>query len=378
MKSQTPVVLPIKPFPLMNKSPYTILLLAVLIVILPASNGQLELIHADRSIGKILDGKRIRILTGNVLARQDTLTMACDQAVFYEEQDQIDFIGKVRLNDGHRVLRARKIRYFTETRLAECTGNVRISGKTDSLYAEKFIYHFREKIAEGYNNVFVWDKLNRTRLWGDYGNHNSAQKYTLIRKNARFEHRETEKGDTLIITSSVMEYFGLEPRRAIAIQNVNIWQGELRAQCDSAVYSISEEQVHLRISPVAWQNQSEMKGAMIDLLMDSLEVTDILIEEAAELKSLGDSVNMKYNYLRGKRIQVELANRKPMRITARDNATSIYILNDEGVNQGTNSASSDSIVIFFTEGEMDSISIIGGSEGIFYPADYQGEIKGEY
>ncbi len=362
----------------MNNTPLLVLTLLVLICGQPVAGGQLELIHADRSIGKIVDGEKVRILTGNVRARQDTLTMICEQAVFYEEKDQIDFIGKVRIDDGHRILRAQKIRYFTDVRKAECTGNVRISGKSDSLYADKFIYSFRNKIAEGRNNVFVWDIENRTKLWGDYGIHDAQKKYTLIKKNARFEHRQSDDGDTLIITAGVMEYYGLEPRRAVAVRDVRLKQGELKANCDSAVYLITEEKVHMRIGPIAWQGASEMKGAVMDLKLDSLVVSDIFIREEAQLKSLGDTVNNKYNYLRGKSIQVELKDRKPVRITARHNASSIYVLQSEEKNEGTNSASSDSIIVYFTEGAMDSISIIGGSEGVFYPPDYQGEIKGEY
>ena len=353
----------------MNRILFIIPLWLLYTGLLSASQGQLELIHADRSLGKIVDGKKVRILTGDVVARQDTLNMNCEQAVFYEDENRIDFIGKVRIDDGHHVLQARKIRYYTDIRKADCSGNVRISGRTDSLYAERFVYRFRDRIAEGQNNVFVWDKLNRTRLWGDYGIHNASRKYTLIRKNARFEHQETDQSDTMIINSGKMEYFGQEPRMAIAIRDVRIHQGELRADCDSAVYRMSEDLVHLRINPIAWQGESEMKGALIDLKMDSLQVKDIFIRDEAHLKSLGDSARNKYNYLRGKSIEVELENR---------NASSIYILNEQGRSQGTNSASSDSIIIYFAGGEMDSIAIIGGTEGIMYPADYQGEIKGEY
>jgi lipopolysaccharide export system protein LptA len=362
----------------MNNILSTIPLLLLFAGVLSASEGQFELIHADRSLGKVVDGKKIRILTGDVVARQDTLNMNCEQAVFYEDENRIDFIGKVRIEDGHHVLWARKIRYYTDTRKADCIGNVRISGKTDSLYAEKFIYRFRDRIAEGQNNVFVWDKLNRTRLWGDYGIHNSLRKYTLIKKNARFEHQETDQSDTMIINSGKMEYFGREPRLAVAVRDVKIRQGELKANCDSAVYRMSEDLIHLRVNPIAWEGESEMQGALIDLKMDSLKVKDIFIQDEAHLKSLGDSARIKYNYLRGKSIEVELENRKPVRITARHNASSIYILNEQGRNQGTNSASSDSIIIYFTKGEMDSIAIIGGTEGIMYPANYQGEIKGEY
>ena len=68
----------------------------------------------------------------------------------------------------------------------------------------------------------------------------------------------------------------------------------------------------------------------------------------------------------------------PEKVIARRNAISVYQIEEEKINQGTNSASSDSIIVYFKTGELDSISIIGGTEGIYYPAEWKGEIKSEY
>ena len=73
-----------------------------------------------------------------------------------------------------------------------------------------------------------------------------------------------------------------------------------------------------------------------------------------------------------------MADGRPDRVIARRNAISVYQIEEDKIKQGTNSASSDSIIVYFKEGEADSISIIGGTEGIFYPADWKGEIKSEY
>ena len=57
---------------------------------------------------------------------------------------------------------------------------------------------------------------------------------------------------------------------------------------------------------------------------------------------------------------------------------SVYQIEENNINQGTNSASSDSIIAYFSMGEVDSISIVGGSEGTYYPAEWKGDIKSEY
>jgi lipopolysaccharide export system protein LptA len=343
-----------------------------------ASDTLLHLVHADKSFGKIINGERVHISSGNVEAYQDTLKMFCDELIFYEGKERADFIGNVMLYDGHRRIWADNIIYYTDKRTAHCKGHVQISGVNDSLYADEFIYMFREGNATGNSSLFLWDKENNARVWGDYGNYIAAERYSLIKGNARFEHYDTDASDTLIITSKEMEYYGDEPKRAIALDSVRIFRGDIKALCDSATYLVTDEKVSLRINPLAWQQENEMSGSEINLALDSLEINEIFIHEKAHMKSLVDTLEEKYNHIRGKSIQVSLMERRPYRIIARNNATSLYALKDDSLNQGTNFSSSDSIIIFFKQGEVDSISILGGIEGIFYPPDYKGEIKGEY
>jgi lipopolysaccharide export system protein LptA len=326
----------------------------------------------------MVNGEKVRYLVGNVSARQDTINIFCDLLVFYEERDIAEFIGNVLIDDSHHKLWADKIVYETESRTADCTGHVRISGVNDSLYAEKFIYRFRGGDTWAEKNLFIWDKQNNARIRGDAGEYRANSQESHIRGNAYFEHHTPGQPDTMIITSKNMAYFGVAPKRAIAEDSVRIFKGGVSASCDSATYFTSDELVTLRINPVAWQGDNEMTGMEIDFTLDSLKIDEIYISEKAQIKSLADSIGNKYNLLKGKTIQVSMVDGAPDKVIARRNAISIYQIEENKVNQGTNSASSDSIIVYFKTGELDSISIIGGTEGTFYPAEYKGEINSEY
>jgi lipopolysaccharide export system protein LptA len=373
------VQLPLKLFQLMNKSKYLIVLTTFLFVsTFLASNGKFEIIHADKTIGKLINGEQVRILEGNIHAIQDTISMFCDRAVYYEVKNRSDFFGHVHIYDGHHKLWADTIIYYTELRIAHCLGNVRISGINDSLFSQKFIYRFKERNAQGEEDLFIWDKVKNARVWGDSGIYHSQEKQSYVYGNTRFEHNEKEKTDTLIITAKRMEYYGIEPRRALASDSVLIFKGNLTAKCDSAIYFVTDEKVSLKIEPVAWQQQNEMRGDVIDLVLDSLEIKEINITDKAHLISLADSLSEIYNHLRGKKIQVFLADGRPYFIVAKENASSIYMLKEKEKTQGFNVASSDSILIFFKQTEVDSIAFMGGAEGIFYPPDRKGELNLEY
>jgi hypothetical protein len=93
----------------------------------------------------------------------------------------------------------------------------------------------------------------------------------------------------------------------------------------------------------------------------------------AVARSIVDSVSEKTNILKGKEIELFIEHKKPQMIVSKINAISIYYLEEDGADQGTNFATSDTIFIYFKQGELDSIDIIGGSEGVFYPQNYKGE-----
>jgi lipopolysaccharide export system protein LptA len=343
-----------------------------------ASDGRLYLIHADKSFGKLLGGEKVRYLSGHVQAYQDTLQMFCDEAIFFEEQNRAEFYGNVLINDSHHRLWANKIIYYSDTRIAHCMENVRISGLKDSLYAEKFIYQFRSGDADAEKKLFLWDKENNARIWGDRGQYRGKQRESHINGHAVFHHNERDKQDTLIIKSNLMSYFGQEPKRAVAQEKVEIFKGGVRATCDSATYFVTQDLVTLRITPVAWQGESEMVGNEIDFTLDSLKLDQIFLYEKAQISTLADSIERKFNILRGKSIQISMEEGVPERVVARRNAISIFRVEENKIKQGTNSASSDSIIVYFNTGQVDSIEIVGGTEGIFYPADWEGEIKSEY
>lgn len=362
----------------MNKFIIYFLLLIFFISKSSANDGRLHLVHADKTSGKMTNDERIHLWQGSVHAYQDTVTMYCDSALFYENQDKADFIGNVIIDDGHYKLKANKIKYNTKSRIATCIGYVRISGKTDSLYADKFVYNFKNKSANAFGNVFVWDKDEGSKLWGDKGFYLNEKKESHITGNAKLLKPEKDSQDTLIITSKKMEYYGLVPKKAIANDSVRIFKNNLRAKCDSALYSITDEIVFLRVNPFAWQEDNKMSGTNIDLLLDSLKLREIVITGDSKVETLADSVTNQFNLLRGKSIHVKIENDEPTLVIARDNASSIYLVEEDQEKQGTNAASSDSITVFFKEGLLDSINIAGGTEGTFYPPDYKGEFNSEH
>ena len=349
-------------------------LIVYLIPEIASAQSGLELIHANKQVTQEIDGELVHQFEGDVHFRQDTLEMYCDDAILYEKKNKLEFKGKVSISDGHRRIRALKIDYLTKDKIAYCYNRVRIKTINDSMYTDYLKYNFKTDEADAKKNIYIYNADNEVQIWGQSGIYNPNEKLNRIWDNARFIKVDTTSGDTLDITAYQLDYFSGDDKRAVAIDSVTILQGALKAICDSAVYQTETELVSLFFSPFAWYENNRLSGKYMEAQFDSLKLKEIIVTEEAKAVSLVDSISKKENILTGNKIHFAIEKNKPKLVTATDNATSIYYLqNQDKKDQGCNYATSDTILVYFAEGKLDSIAIKGGSEGIYYPDEYKGK-----
>ncbi len=348
----------------------------LLIYLIPIYGGSgISLVHADITIGRIDSGQQMTIFTGNVHFRQDTLEIFCDSAVYYDKDKYADFDGHVLVLDGLRLLRADKIKYYPSEKTAYCYDNVQIVTAQDSIYAESLIYNFNTKNANAAINFYVYHSKENVKITADKGSYIDNKRLFWVQTNSCLIRTDSTSNDTLWIYSQKLAYFATDSAKAVASDSVTIIQKELTATADSAIYIVDEEIIWLRQEPIAWYDKNKLSGKILKVVMDSMEVQKIFSYEDAKAVELVDSTKNKYNKLDAKNIELQIMNNKPKRIIASGNAVSqYYLINEEG-DQGMNNASADTLLLFFTEGEMDSLMVIGGSEGVYYPENYRGEIQ---
>ncbi len=357
----------------MSLKPVPLLIFLFISTANTTSGDKLFIEHADRNLGREVKGEQLRILEGNVHIRQDTLNMYCDRAVFHEEMSKLQFTGNVLIDNGHRRLTAEKIDYYPDRSLADCFGKVSIRGESDSLFSDRFSYDFKMESATANGHLYITDFGNNVEIWGDSGSYNAIAQRAVVYSNARLLRVDSVSQDSFNVTAYRLTYYSDTLTRAVAVDSVVIIQGSLRASSDSAVYFPDDQVTYLHENPFVWYENNELEGEMIVAIFDSMKLRALEVTGDAEARSVIDSSDSKTNILQGKSIKFEIENKKPKRIIALENAVSIYYLQKDGVDEGNNFATSDTIFIYFKEGELDSIDIIGGSEGIFYPPNFKGE-----
>lgn len=347
------------------------LLFFAALVISAQSGSKIHIIHADLNLGRKVNNEQLRILKGAVHVLKDTINMYCDSAFYYEDRNKLELLGHVVVDNGIRKLYAQKIDYYPDEDLTECFNNVRVSGEKDSLFAQRLIYNLKTKEASAYKDVYLWSKQDNAIIMGEKGYFNNTDSYFRVTDNSHFIQIDTAGSDSFQVWAQKLEYFGDTLKYTVAVDSVKITKGDFRAHSDTAWYYSKSETSWLKGNPKVWVGKSELTGKRIRATFDSTKIKNINIYENAFAKTLNDSVNNEYNILKGKSIEFFLENEKPQLVIARQNASSTYYL-EEGSEKGINHSTSDSIYVYFKKGELDSIEIIGGAQGTYFPESYKG------
>ncbi len=352
-----------------------LLLFALYLILGAAPRGdRIEIIHADENQGRMVDGEQLRILSGNVHVRKDSLEMYCDRAVFYTQQDYVHLSGHVLIDQGTRRLKSAQLKYYPREDRAFAYGGVRLMSAEDTLRADQMTYDLARDTLLARYDVRYHNPLKGTRLFGETAFFDRNREYLHLYGNSRVIQKDEGSADTLRVWSEHLHYWKSPTRQLLARDSVRLEQGDFHARADSIRYDLDKEMAYLMGRPRVKTGENILNGNFMIAEMDSSAVRRVWVKNRATALSPRDSVSSDKNRLSGKEIELFLEDKKPTLIIARYNAGSIYYVDSDN-ERGSNYATADSIYVYFREGKPDSIVVSGGVQGKYYPEDYKGVRK---
>ena len=206
-----------------------------------------------------LKGKKVRKLIGDVKFKQKGVTMDCDSAYQFEQQNLIKAFHNIHINQGDTMhLTGKFLRYSGNTRKAIIKENVKLEEKTEDIILTTDTLHYEMENSRAYYNTGgeIKDSVNRlTSIRGIYLS--NAKKFTFKDSVRLFNpdytiycdtlqyHTPTEKafffGPTEIISDSNYLYcengwYDTKKNKARFGKNAFLRSGEKRLFADSLFY----------------------------------------------------------------------------------------------------------------------------------------------
>lgn len=146
---------------------------------------------ADLTVGtKQPDGSEIQKLVGNVKFMDQSTTMYCDSAFFFDNED-IDAFGEIKIipNDGKTTVFGNIMHYTASTHTAEINQNVMMVDDKSTLRTESLFYDLRTQIASYPTKAVMvngTDNIVSDEGWYDKNNKIAYFRYNVVVTNPQY------------------------------------------------------------------------------------------------------------------------------------------------------------------------------------------------
>jgi lipopolysaccharide assembly outer membrane protein LptD (OstA) len=287
---------------------------------------------------------------GNVHLSHDKADLYSRRATWYRSTGLVQFVDSVLVKDENRQITSQMMTYYRRDRRITAVGDVKmIDFKEDAILTCQKAEYFRttKQVKATGLPVLIFNPQNDT---------------------SRME-----------IRSGSMDYF-VDDALGTAYDSVVIIRNDMTARGGKAEFRKEPEGAVLTLSPVIIQKENQVSGDTISIFTDNNKIQRLLVRGHAETfyKALPDTQIQEYTTaeLKGKEQEAFFANDKIEKLVTRYNATSLYqpAATDTLV-RGTNTASGDSITLYFDSGVIDRVLISGGARGEYIEPKFDDEGK---
>jgi len=125
-------------------------------------SSRIEIVHANDLHAQHINGEDIQRLKGNVMFRQNDVTMNCDSAILYSATDALNAFGHVFINQHDSVhLYGDLLDYNGKTKYAIIRENVKMIDKQMTLLTDRLDYDFAKKEAIYTTGGHITDAENK-------------------------------------------------------------------------------------------------------------------------------------------------------------------------------------------------------------------------
>ena len=314
------------------------------------------------------NGVRKQVLTGNVKITRDSLTVTCENAIYYPDSGIVVFKDNVEFKDPTRTLLADEVVYneFTEEILA--SERVRVYS-TDSMSASSRTARYQERLERGYlyDDVHLREETRRVLLTGRLGYLDHTLNYGWVTGDPVLTERDSLKQVATEIRGDTIAY-DHKNKIAMAIGDVTVERDSLIAYGDLLEYFRGDGFAELTGTPHALRGQDTIRGDTMRLFFVDEQLERVEDNGNAMVTSPADSgFKEPINRMEGFRMTLWMDSGMVTQMLVDGNAIATYYVRDKGQPRGLNVTSGDKLWVYFEDRKIARIRVEGGTEGDYTP-----------
>lgn len=294
-------------------------------------------------------------------------TIYSDTLEYNTELNMAYMLGPTRIISDSNDIYCEKGWYDMEKNISMLKKNAMMENSKQTLKGDSLYYERDNGFGKAFSRVELLDREQNVILKGNFAEYNEKTENSLLTDSAVFIQITDEDSiyvhaDTL---RSELDTTGSKLIRAYF--KVMLYKSDLQGKCDSMTYSFADSVIRLYYKPILWSEGNQLTAEYIEIATRNRKVDRMYLYQMAFIVNMADSVN--FNQIKGRDMICYFRNNELYKIDVMGNGESVYYLVDEDEMIGVNRLQSSNIVIFWADGEVQSIRSDPSPNATLYPLD---------
>lgn len=301
------------------------------------------------------------------------IQMTTDTLRYLYSKQTAYFYGPTNIYTDSTTLYCEAGSYNTRSQEGELRKNAKIYRSSEFISGDTLLYYPKNQEYTGKGNVYMMDSLNEMSYSGNYAYSSDSLKYRWLTGRAVIT-KYLEK-DTLYLHADTLSNRWSDSTDIMkAYRNAYIFSNAVQGRSDSLEYNRMDSLLYLKGDPILWSNKGEMKGRLIEIVLNDTILNQATIFDSASV-IMPVEKDIYYNQIYGNKLVAYFDTNYIHRADVFGNAITIAFPEEEEKTDslttikriGMNRLYSSDIRV-----DLDSAGIIGVAylqlpDGVFYP-----------
>lgn len=333
-----------------------------------------SIIRNDKNLvsrkGYYRDDIQVAYFRNDVVVTTPKSRMFTDTLEYRIKDEKMFFFGPTTIYYEDNILVGNYGWYDAKNDIAYLDRGATLSNKGHSITSDSMFYDKKADFAKAMSNVFVEDTVNKAIVKGNYAEMWKKLGKSFVTDSAQalyFADRDTLylHADTLFF---FMDTVADKAERLLAYYNVRFYRHDIQGKCDSLSYHIADSCAKMRVNPVVWAENSQLRGDSINIAVANKAIDNVLLYPNGFIIQR-DTIEG-FNQIKGKKMTAYFKNNELDHVYDDGNAETVYWLREEdGSIIGVNVSQSVAMDIKIEKNQIVRIKYFKKTTETLYPKE---------
>lgn len=308
-------------------------------------------------------------VSDNVRFHNETYTGDCESSAFNTQSEILFFTSRTHLYSSENEAFTDDGWYDTHEDIILLVGNAILHNQDQHISGDSLYFDNNIKYGQGWNNVRLIDSVKNIIVDGNYLEYLDRD-FAISTDSCMLTL--INEGDSLFLHSDTLRVLfdtAQSPKEIYAYNHAKFFRNDMQGACDSMVYIVEDSIVTMLYNPVVWSGENQLTADTIRFhIVDSVNIDVFLLRNAFIASSLFRETE--FNQIKGLSITGKIKDRELYRVDVIGNAECLYFIQEQDSSLiGINTAMTSEMTIFIQDEEIQSIRFYNAPDGILHPDD---------